>query len=146
MIIDFDTTTLNELYTALNDADEGYENAAAATDQEHHKRLFLTRSAERRAFANTIRSMITERGGTVDEGGSLIAGADRLFSRITSALSDDELGLIASIERAEQGLLSAYEKALDRADPKAPSFLTVRNQQTRVRADRNFTMRLAEQA
>lgn len=107
---------LNGVLETLIDSSEGYEEAAKVADRETFKQFFTRRAGARRAMEASVRSEISNLGGAPAEDGTILAGAHRVFMKISAAVQDDDEAAIEAVDDGEEYLREKVEKALENED------------------------------
>ena len=83
-----------------------------------------------------------QRGEEVEEDGSILASAHRVFTSLRSALGDGNDAVAAEIARGENHLIEAYDEALEDAAEVDPAFPLLAQQ----RADVNHDLEMAKRS
>lgn len=142
-------TSYNEALTALLtrvvDSADGYEQAADSCDSGVLKGIFTERAKMRRGFASEIRRELEKLGEDVDDDGSLLASAHRVFLDLKTKVSgDDNEQALEEVERGETALVKQYEETLDETASNTAFHEVLRKQLSCVREDLNSARKLEE--
>jgi uncharacterized protein (TIGR02284 family) len=124
---------LRDVLTRIVDSAEGYEHSAKEAGDGRFAVMFRERATERRGFATELRSHLETRGQSIDDDGSLLAGAHRAFVSIRDAVtgSDDE-SVVREIERGETKLLEEYDEGLRNIPASDPAHALLERQRKSV--------------
>lgn len=108
------TGTLETLATTLIDSINGYEDAAANSENSRFQEIFRTRASERREILGDLRSEISRLGGNPPDDGSLMGKTHQRWLDLKAAVTgrDDER-IINSVEAGEDYLKEKFEAALN---------------------------------
>lgn len=111
---DAQTGTLETLATTLIDSINGYEDAAANTENTRFQQIFRQRASERREVLNDLRSEVSRSGGNPPDDGSLMGKTHQRWLDLKAAVTgrDDER-IINSVEAGEDYLKEKFETALN---------------------------------
>ena len=105
---------LNKLITTLYDGENGYKEAAEEVDSVSLATKFREISQQRYNFGHEIKPHITKLGGDVDKGGSVAAGAHRVWMDIKSVFStNDEAAILNECIRGEESAVDTYKEVLN---------------------------------
>ena len=106
--------TLETLATTLIDSINGYEDAAANSENSRFQQIFRERASERREALNDLRSEISRTGGTPPDDGSLMGKTHQRWLDLKAAVTgrDDER-IINSVDLGETYLKEKFEAALN---------------------------------
>ena len=106
--------TLEMLATTLIDSINGYEDAAANSENPRFQQIFRERAGERREVLNDLRSEISRLGGTSPDDGSFMGKTHQRWLDLKAAVTgrDDER-IINSVEAGEDYLKEKFETALN---------------------------------
>ncbi len=104
---------LNKLITTLYDGENGYKEAADEVESVSLATKFRELSQQRYNFGHAIKPEISKLGGTVDKGGSLAAGAHRIWMDIKEVFStNDEAAILKECIRGEESAVETYREVL----------------------------------
>ena len=104
---------LNKLITTLYDGENGYKEAADEVDSVSLATKFRELSQQRYNFGHEIKPEITKLGGKVDKGGSLAAGAHRIWMDIKETFSsNDEGAILKECIRGDESAVDTYREVL----------------------------------
>lgn len=110
---DHDISTLNELITTTIDSADGYDEAAREAQNSRFAALFSQRASERRAMVTRLQNEVSLLGGQPEQSGSMMAGAERLFFNLKSAvMNHNEKMIINEVEAGEDHIKAKYEDAM----------------------------------
>ena len=107
-----DIEVLNDLLSLCKDSAKGYREAADTCKTPSLAQMFNSRSQERDQVADEITAEITTLGGTPNEHGTLTGSMHRLMMDIRAMVSDDAKATINEVERGEDVIKGAFEKAM----------------------------------
>ena len=136
---------LNDVLSEDLNAVRAYEEAVKNVDSPRLRQLFEELRQEREAFARELQDFTRQLGGDPvkeeDIGGSL-RGA---WMSLQASLSSDEAdALVGDLERAEESLADAYDKAISRGvEPQAEELLQTQRRQVHAGEDRVRKIRQA---
>lgn len=139
------TEALTDLLTRVIDSADGYEQAADSCESGALKDIFSERAKMRRGFAAQIRAELERHGEDVDDDGSLLAAAHRVFLDLKTKVSgDDNEKALEEVERGESVLVDQYEETLRDLDAGSPINGILTEQLSCVRKDLNSARKLEE--
>ncbi|HET7708525.1 MAG TPA: PA2169 family four-helix-bundle protein [Sphingomicrobium sp.] len=111
---DAEIATLNTLTATLIDSVNGYEDAAANSDNDRLRSMFRDCANERNAAVNELRGEIRRLGGTPEDDGSFLGKTHQRFLDLKAAvMGRDEKAIINEVERGEDYLKEKFEAALN---------------------------------
>ena len=114
---------LKDVLTRVVDSADGYEAAAKDASEGRFKTMFLEKAQERRGYAGEIRNHLSGLGETVDEDGSLLAAAHRVFVDLRNTVTgSDDSQILAEVDRGESTLLKEYDDALEDIPASDPAY------------------------
>ncbi|MFQ6553533.1 PA2169 family four-helix-bundle protein [Aestuariibius insulae] len=120
-----DHKPIEKLYTRMIDSRDGYNDALDSVSDGFLRTIMTELRNERAEFAQTLRSVFASKDINLDEDGSLLASAHRMFVNLRDTLSEGDDAVLAEIRRGEQSLRDLYEDAMKAVDTDAEwSFLT----------------------
>ncbi len=130
-----DTTTLNTLIATLIDSVEGYQKAAADTENTRFAEMFNARAQERQAAVGTLQAAVARLGGNPEDDGTTTGAVHRGWINLKEAVvgRDDE-AIVNSVESGEDYLKEKFETALKHADLPAEARSAVEQAWTSVKA------------
>jgi uncharacterized protein (TIGR02284 family) len=109
-----DISTLNGLIATTIDSADGYTEAAKDSQNSRFTTLFTSRASERRAIATRLQQQVTTLGGNAEDGGTLLAGAHRVFLNLKSLVTgNDDKAIINEVEAGEDHIKAKFEDALE---------------------------------
>jgi uncharacterized protein (TIGR02284 family) len=125
--------TLNNLIQTCKDGEQGFRTAAEGVKDGQTRSMFLEFAQQRAEMAGELQQEVRTLGGDPEKSGSVSGSAHRGWMNIKSAVTGDDLSIIAEAERGEDIAVKAYEEALGSGLPPT-TLAVVRQQATRVRA------------
>ncbi|MGX7896444.1 PA2169 family four-helix-bundle protein [Tsuneonella sp. HG222] len=130
-----DTTTLNTLIGTLIDSVNGYQKAAADTDNTRFAELFNARAQERQAAVTKLQAAVARMGGNPEDDGTTAGAIHRGWINLKEAVvgRDDE-AIVNSVESGEDYLKEKFEAALRHVDLPADARAAVEEAWTSVKA------------
>jgi uncharacterized protein (TIGR02284 family) len=109
---------LNHLIETCNDAERGFERAAALVETETLKTLFHTMAAERAAFARELVPHAQRLGGPAAAEGTAAAGWHRRWMDVKTRMwPHNDHVVLNEVERGDAVSLRAYVEATNGALP-----------------------------
>jgi uncharacterized protein (TIGR02284 family) len=115
-----DISTLNELLSLCIDSAKGYREAADLGKDSSLAELFITRADERDEIAEDFQEEVSRLGGTPHEHGTAAGATHRLILNVRTMIGDDRRAAITEVERGEDVIKAAFEKAMTSSDISAP--------------------------
>jgi len=130
-----DTTTLNTLIGTLIDSVNGYQKAAADTENPRFAEMFNARAQERQAAVTKLQAAVARMGGNPEDDGTTAGAIHRGWINLKEAVvgRDDE-AIVNSVESGEDYLKEKFEAALKHKDLPADARAAVEEAWTSVRA------------
>ncbi|MFM6975495.1 MAG: ferritin-like domain-containing protein [Sphingobacteriaceae bacterium] len=122
---------LEHLLSICNDGKEGYKNASDSVEDLELRRLFLSYSNQRSAFATELKALLSQLGGdrTNKEGGPLGA-MHRAWMDVKAALTGkDRAAILSACITGDKAAIEAYDDVLDDEDLKNDIIKTLVNKQ-----------------
>lgn len=107
-----DIHVLNDLLGATLASAERLEKTAGDSESEGHAALFARLAGERREMALSLTESIRSLGGQPQEGGSILAKAQKAMLDVKHALMPDEAGAVGVADEGEAALDRHYEAAI----------------------------------
>ena len=108
------TGTLNTLITTLIDSVNGYEDAAANSENSQFQQIFRERASERQQVVQDLRSHVQAIGGEPSDDGSLMGKTHQRWLDLKAAVTGrDDQSIINSVEAGEDYLKEKFEAALN---------------------------------
>lgn len=105
---------LNRLVETSKDGEFGFRTSAEHLRRAEIKQLFVTRAEECRRAAAELQALVTELGGTAEEGGSTTGAIHRGWVAVKSKLAGyTDLAILEEAERGEDVALARYREALE---------------------------------
>lgn len=130
-----DTTTLNTLIATLIDSIDGYQKAAADTQNQRFAQMFNARAQERRGAVTALQAAVARMGGNPEDDGSTTAAVHRGWMNLKEAvLGQDDETIIKTVEEGEDYLKNKFETLLANKDLPAEARMAVEEAWTSVRA------------
>jgi uncharacterized protein (TIGR02284 family) len=110
-------TELNTLIATLIDSVDGYQKAAADTENTRFAEMFNSRARERQQALTGLQAAVAKLGGDPEAEGSTTAAAHRGWINLKEAvLGRDDEAIIKEVERGEDYLKEKFEAALRHTD------------------------------
>ena len=130
-----DTTALNTLIGTLVDSVEGYQKAAADTENTRYAEMFNQRARERhRAIRNQQRGG-PRRGGEPEDDGTTTGAVHRGWMNLKEAvLGQDDETIVKTVEEGEDYLKNKFETVLNNTDLPAEAQTAVQEAWQSVKA------------
>ena len=114
---------LKTLFTRLIDSREGYRDAMDHVESAHIKSIFTEFMSRRDRNASELRQYLVKEGHSMDEDGSILASAHRMFMDMKDKVTgSDDAATLAEVARGEKVLLDAYDDALTAAGGTDPEY------------------------
>lgn len=107
-----DIHVLNDLIAATLDSAERLERTSGESDSPGHGSLFASLAGERRQIAQELAQAVRSLGGQPQEGGSILAKAQRAMMDVKHALMPDEAGVVGTADQGEAALDRRFEAAI----------------------------------
>lgn len=130
-----DTTALNTLIATLIDSVNGYQKAAADTDNPRYAEMFNARARERQGAVATLQAAVTQLGGNPEDDGTTAGAVHRGWINLKEAVvgRDDE-AIVNSVESGEDYLKEKFAVFMDNKDLSAPARAAVETAWQSVKA------------
>ena len=130
-----DTTALNTLIGTLIDSVEGYQKAAADTDNTRYAEMFNARAQERQQAVTKLQACVARLGGNPEDDGTTAGTVHRGWINLKEAVvgRDDE-AIVKSVESGEDYLKDKFETIMDNKDLPAEARAAIEEAWTSVRA------------
>lgn len=130
-----DTATLNTLIATLIDSVNGYQKAAADTDNTRFAEIFNARAQERQAAVTKLQAAVASLGGNPEDDGTTAGAIHRGWINLKEAVvgRDDE-AIVNSVESGEDYLKEKFEAALKHKDLPVQARAAVEEAWTSVKA------------
>jgi uncharacterized protein (TIGR02284 family) len=130
-----DTGTLNTLIATLIDSVNGYQKAAADTDNSRYAEMFNARAQERQAAVTKLQAAVARLGGDPEDDGTTTAAIHRSWMNLKEAvLGRDDETIVNTVEEGEDYLKEKFEAALRHKDLPAEARAAVEEAWTSVKA------------
>ena len=111
------TVTLNTLIGTLIDSIEGYQKAAADTENSRFAEMFNSRAQERQQVLTKLQATVARLGGNPEDDGTTAGAAHRGWINLKEAvLGRDDEAIVNEVERGEDYLKAKFKAALDNVD------------------------------
>ena len=121
-----DISTLNTLIASALDSMDCYIAAADDTRSEQLGGLFRARAYERGIVAHSFQVHVSRLGGKPADGGTLLAGAHRVFMNLKGAVTGKDVqAIVSEVERGEGHIKAKFETALKDDTLSAPVKATI---------------------
>ena len=130
-----DTTELNTLIATLIDSVDGYQKAAADTENSRFAEMFNARARERQQAVTSLQACVARLGGNPEDDGTTAGAVHRGWINLKEAVvgRDDE-AIVNSVESGEDYLKEKFEAALRHTDLPAEARSAVQEAWTSVKA------------
>lgn len=130
-----DTTALNTLIATLIDSVQGYQKAAADTQNSQYREIFTQRAQERQQAVTKLQACVGKLGGEPESEGSTTGAIHRGWINLKEAVmgTDDE-AIVNSVESGEDYLKEKFETVLGNKDLPAEAQTVVQEAWQSVRA------------
>jgi len=130
-----DTATLNTLIGTLIDSIDGYQKAAADTENQRFAQMFNARAQERRGAVTALQAAVARMGGNPEDDGTTAGAIHRGWINLKEAvLGRDDEAIVNSVEAGEDYLKEKFEAALKHKDLPTDARAAVEEAWTSVRA------------
>lgn len=112
-----DTGALNTLISTLIDSVNGYQKAAADTDNSRYAEMFNARAQERQQAVAKLQAAVARLGGDPEDDGTVTASAHRSWMNLKEAVvgRDDET-IVKTVEEGEDYLKEKFETIMNNKD------------------------------
>ncbi|MGN6497155.1 MAG: PA2169 family four-helix-bundle protein [Tsuneonella sp.] len=112
-----DTTALNTLIGTLIDSIDGYQKAAADTDNSRYAEMFNARARERQEVLTKLQAAVARLGGNPEDDGTTAGAVHRGWINLKEAVvgRDDE-AIVNSVESGEDYLKDKFETVMNNKD------------------------------
>ncbi len=105
--------TLNDLIETSKDGEYGFRSSAEYLQRSDLKQLIQSRAEECRRAASELQTLVTQLGGSPDEGGSASGAMHRGWVAVKGTLAGySEKAILEETERGEDVAIENYRKAL----------------------------------
>ena len=117
MTNDGQISTLNTLIKTLIDSVNGFEDAAANTDNPRFQQLFREHASDRRQVVESLRGEVSRIGGDPADDASFMGQTHQRWVDLKAAVTGrDDQAIINEVERGEDYLKEKFETALNSGD------------------------------
>jgi uncharacterized protein (TIGR02284 family) len=129
------TTELNTLIATLIDSVDGYQKAAADTENSRYAEMFNARARERQQAVTGLQACVARLGGNPEDVGTTAGAVHRGWINLKEAVvgRDDE-AIVNSVESGEDYLKEKFEAALRHTDLPAEARTAVQEAWNSVKA------------
>ena len=104
---------LNDLLENARDGEYGFQTCAEKVDSAELKPVFTKRAEQCRQAGQELAALLTQYGGTVDEGGTVMGAMHRGWVHVKGAVGADSAeSMLNECERGEDSAIARYRKAL----------------------------------
>ena len=112
-----DTTALNTLIGTLLDSVDGYQKAAADTENSRYAEMFNARARERQHAATKLQAAVARLGGNPEDDGTTAGAIHRGWINLKEAVvGKDDQAIINEVERGEDYLKEKFETVMQNKD------------------------------
>lgn len=112
-----DTGILNTLIGTLLDSVEGYQKAAADTENTRYAEMFNSRARERQQAATKLQAAVARLGGDPADDGTTAGAVHRGWIGLKEAVvGKDDKAIVNEVERGEDYLKAKFETAMQNKD------------------------------
>lgn len=112
-----DTATLNTLIGTLLDSVDGYQKAAADTDNSRYAEMFNARARERQQAVTKLQAAVARLGGNPEDDGTTAGAIHRGWLNLKEAVvGKDDQAIVNEVERGEDYLKEKFEAAMNHTD------------------------------
>ncbi len=130
-----DTATLNTLIATLIDSVDGYQKAAADTENTRFAEMFNARARERQQAVTHLQAAVARLGGDPEDDGTTAGAIHRGWINLKEAvLGRDDEAIVNSVESGEDYLKGKFEAVRNNADLPAEARAAVEEAWTSVKA------------
>jgi uncharacterized protein (TIGR02284 family) len=128
-------TELNTLIATLIDSVDGYQKAAADTENSRYAEMFNARARERQQAVTSLQACVARLGGNPEDDGTTAGAVHRGWINLKEAVvgRDDE-AIVNSVESGEDYLKEKFEAALRHTDLPAEARSAVQEAWTSVKS------------
>lgn len=118
---DHSIDVLNDLIETTMDSIHGYNEAAHKTNDPRFVGLFTRRENECHQSMSQLCIVLTQLGGQVPKGGTMLGADHQAFAKLHASLSHGDKAIIEEVERGEDRVKGRFEDALgdDKLAPQA---------------------------
>lgn len=111
------TAALNTLIGTLIDSVNGYQKAAADTDNTRYAEMFNARAQERQAAITKLQAAVARLGGNPEDDGTTAGAIHRGWINLKEAvLGRDDEAIVNSVESGEDYLKEKFETVMKHKD------------------------------
>lgn len=112
-----DTATLNTLIGTLLDSVDGYQKAAADTENDRYREMFNARARERQQAATKLQAAVARLGGNPEDDGTTAGAVHRGWLNLKEAVvGKDDTAIVKEVERGEDYIKAKFETAMQHKD------------------------------
>jgi len=110
-------STINTLITTLIDSINGFEDAAANSDNQRFQQLFREHASDRQRVVEDLRAEVRRLGGEPSDSSSFMGQTHQRWLDLKAAVTGrDDKAIINEVERGEDYLKEKFETALNSED------------------------------
>lgn len=130
-----DTTALNTLIGTLLDSIQGYQKAAADTENTRYAEMFNARARERQQAVTKLQAAVARLGGNPEDDSTTAGAMHRGWINLKEAvLGRDDEAIVNSVESGEDYLKGKFETIMNNGDLPAEARMAVDEAWQSVRA------------
>ncbi len=112
-----DTAALNTLIGTLIDSVNGYQKAAADTDNSRYAEMFNARAQERQQAVTKLQACVARLGGNPEDDGTTAGAIHRGWINLKEAVvGNDDEAIVNSVESGEDYLKGKFETVMNNKD------------------------------
>jgi uncharacterized protein (TIGR02284 family) len=111
-----DISTLNDLTALCIDSARGYREAAEQSRNASFAEMCRSRATERDSIVHEFQAEVGLMNGTPEEHGTTAGSLHRLMLDVRAMIGNDLKAAINEVERGEDVIKGAFEKAMKRED------------------------------
>ena len=112
-----DTAALNTLIATLIDSVNGYQKAAADTENRRYAEMFNARAQERQQAITKLQAAVARLGGNPEDDGTVTASVHRGWMNLKEAVvGRDDTAVVSSVEEGEDYLKNKFETVMNNKD------------------------------
>lgn len=112
-----DTTALNTLIGTLIDSIDGYQKAAADTQNSRYAEMFNARARERQEVLTKLQAVVARLGGNPEDDGTTAGAVHRGWINLKEAVvGQDDEAIVNSVESGEDYLKDKFQTVMNNKD------------------------------
>jgi len=108
----YDIDQFNRLIEILFDSAERYHDTTAAATSSRFAELLGEHADQREEIIERLRAEVPRLGGKAEDGGTVIADAQRWFGNISNSIAGSDASIAAHAEADDEHVRGAFEAAL----------------------------------